>query len=577
MGANGTRPLLGGRGVDLNGAKGGAAKGKPVDVKGAAAGLCGKGLGPGAMHSGGVGACAGAHADALGKGCNDEVDGNRGRPKGAWTKPPVIRDADGYELVQPRRVRLQTDDGAAGKGEQQVSGVQGGLSTGRRWSDDDSDDDQLDDEDDTMEDGGDQGGYDESAATPEQLRTEYEAHARAVRDMEKKGKTYQGSPALETLRAARDAAERAWRNAKAPAPLPTRMGRAEAKLERAYTALTKARFAIEEFDGWAEQQRAELLQREQEADRWVRWRQQQLDELHQEAGGRVSGKKTGTAGTGHGAAVSGRIKDEFLPELQALIEHAQGNPEIIEKLTFLATGLESAGQALELDQAGAAECYDIADDGSDWPTGGDGRYDGDAMDDDRGDRRGHVNKTEWQPEGAGRWTRRSPPTSGGAAASASSASAAMGGQDAGTRGAHGAGTDGNAAGGGGGRPPPPTQTDEQAATSDGERSSKHRRTRTDAESREESDRRRALELLQEQQAAMEIQVQSHQAGTGGFASEAALSLAAQQFVAEVRKAEDQARKRGIEARAGEKALLELAPAELRQWINENLGDEADWK
>ncbi len=108
-----------------------------------------------------------------------------------------------------------------------------------------------------------------------------------------------------------------------------------------------------------------------------------------------------------------------------------------------------------------------------------------------------------------------------------------------------------------------------------EQAAKHRRRRTAAEARQEMDAKRAMDLLQEQQAAMAAQVQSHQAGAGGFGSEAALSMAAQKFVHEVRQAEARAARKGIEPKHEGRALLELSPMELQQWVQDNLGEESE--
>ncbi len=50
---------------------------------------------------------------------------------------------------------------------------------------------------------------------------------------------------------------------------------------------------------------------------------------------------------GRRAAVSGRIKQEIIPELQAILEYVQGNPEIVERISQVTAGLESAGEELD--------------------------------------------------------------------------------------------------------------------------------------------------------------------------------------------------------------------------------------
>ncbi len=114
--------------------------------------------------------------------------------------------------------------------------------------------------------------------------------------------------------------------------------------------------------------------------------------------------------------------------------------------------------------------------------------------------------------------------------------------------------------------------------SEGERAGKHRRRQSDDEARAEersaSDARRARELQRNLENAAAAQAMSYAQGTGGFGSEAALSMAAQTFVLEVQRAQAQANELGIVARAEDgRALLELSPAELQRWVQENL-DEA---
>ncbi len=86
-----------------------------------------------------------------------------------------------------------------------------------------------------------------------------------------------------------------------------------------------------------------------------------------------------------------------------------------------------------------------------------------------------------------------------------------------------------------------------------------------------ADARRAEELHRQLQIASAAQEQSYREGGGGFGSEAALSVAAQRFVLDVQRAQAQASEMGVEARAEDgRSLLELSPAELRQWMDVHL-------
>ncbi len=111
------------------------------------------------------------------------------------------------------------------------------------------------------------------------------------------------------------------------------------------------------------------------------------------------------------------------------------------------------------------------------------------------------------------------------------------------------------------------------------RAGKHRRRQSEDEAREEdraaSDARRAQELRRQLEYASAAQEQSFKEGHGGFGSEVALSLAAQKFVLDVQRAQAQASEMGVEPRAGDgRTLLQLSPAELQQWVVDNLESDA---
>ncbi len=91
------------------------------------------------------------------------------------------------------------------------------------------------------------------------------------------------------------------------------------------------------------------------------------------------------------------------------------------------------------------------------------------------------------------------------------------------------------------------------------------------EARLAADAKRAEELHRQLQIASAAQEQSYREGGGGFGSEAALSVAAQKFVLDVQRAQAQANEMGVEPRARDgRPLLQLSPAELRQWCDEHL-------
>ncbi len=184
---------------------------------------------------------------------------------------------------------------------------------------------------------------------------------------------------------------------------------------------------------------------------------------------------------------------------------------------------------------------------------------------------------EWKPEGPGRWTRTeasrgaSRPQGSNAAAAAAARTPTQGNGEGATRKGAAAGNIPSATTSGG-------ATSWDAGDDDGNRAGKHRRRQTEAEAAEEgraaSDIRRAQELQRQLEQASAAQEQSYKDGNGGFGSEAALSVAAQSFVLQVQMVQAQAGEMGVEPRAQDgRTLLELSPAELRQWAQENLGDD----
>ncbi len=424
---------------------------------------------------------------------------------------------------------------------------------------------------------------------PSMLRAAYEEHARAVKDLERRGRH---GPALDTLRQARDAAEQAWRGAKEPAPLAKRMAWAEAKLHKAETALTRARYALDEFDQDTDRRREQLVARINEADEWYRWRQNQLDSLHAEAGEKAAWKH-GAQGNGAGAEVRRKIRGHMLPEVQAILEDLPGGTPAHERLTLLAASLAEAEQVLDDGDGGDGAQHFNMDDGDawdgDWGEGEDG-LDADARDSTRpttagGEGTKGGRPAEWRPEGPGRWTRRAGDAESqkekqaeaqlGANSSASSGIAREGTAGAGAPAAQAQGSEVGRRSDGGNDLPAGAASSNQGAedTQSEERSAKHRRTAPEGESREESDARRARELHQQQSLAAAAQMESYEAGMGGFGSDVALSLAAQKYVQEVQDAQRRAKAKGIEPRANGKDLIQLTPMELQAWVEANLSGE----
>ncbi len=223
-----------------------------------------------------------------------------------------------------------------------------------------------------------------------------------------------------------------------------------------------------------------------------------------------------------------RSGGQLLPEVQSIMEHVEGNPEILERLSILAAGLVDAESRLEnRPQASKTETFDIArDDAENRKSGG---AEGAAVDRDgpqgkggAGQGNGKGKSAEWRPEGPGRWTRAAAAGKAGNAAGAAvqpASSPGTGAQDKKRPG--GDGDSAETTGTGAGSDGLDTHMDDDTRESDGEQGKppKHRRRRTAEEAklaaREAADKQRAEELRRQQDAAAAAQVDSYNAGAGG--------------------------------------------------------------
>ncbi len=413
---------------------------------------------------------------------------------------------------------------------------------------------------------------------PRQLRAAYEEHAKAARELERKGNY---GPALATLQLARDEAERRWREAKPPAPLSKRLEWADAKLRRAQGALTRVRLELDAFDEDTDRRRAEICDRIQEAERWYHWRKQQLDEVHDEAAECAPGRRSGASGGGGTETVRRRIRAHMLPEMQAILEVVPEGSDLHGRLALFAAGLADAEAKLgDWREDEGPTTYHMGDDDSHeaWSEGAQAEY-GDEQDQQRHPmgRCQEGTTAVWKPEGAGRWTRTGAPKGGDqqpgpegkAGSGARKPTQANGGNGTGEGKATADGSAANASCAAAGM-----EEDDGDAT----RAGKHRRRHTAAEVEQEeraaSDNRRAEELRMQFEQAAAAQERSFRDGKGGFGSEAALSVAAQGFVLRVQRVQAQAGEMGVEPLAQDgRTLLELSPAELKQWVRDNFGDD----
>ncbi len=213
----------------------------------------------------------------------------------------------------------------------------------------DEEDDEWD-EDEGSEDG------DEEELSPADLKKKWDQESRAVKALEWQG-IPESSAVLAAARAARDQAEKEWRQARITPPVAIRMGRAQRKLAAAEKALTKRRYELDEFDEKVDAQRQEILLKIADAEDRYQMRWNQLDDLQVEAGEQAAGSG-GTDGTKPNAQKDERLRDMVASELHALVETLQEGTEAREKANLLLAKIASPEQPrhyrLDQDEQGDA-------------------------------------------------------------------------------------------------------------------------------------------------------------------------------------------------------------------------------
>ncbi len=265
-----------------------------------------------------------------------------------------LGDDDGFQLVQRRR---QRQSGATSAAEP------GGLDV-------DADDADMGDDGDPQEEAVDEGGEDDDegvavAPEPSELRQRWQKEVAIVKQLARQGLSAD-HPAMVAACDARDEAERVWRGAKDPAPLATRLGWAQKKLDRAIGIQSETRLAIIALDKEYNDRKAELQTRmDADTDR-VRKRRQQLEAVQGEAG--VASAQRFRAGGGEAVRrACGTLRDEVAPALSALAEQLGTGSEAWTTINGLLSTLTSSQKVLEEAMDDATPTFDMADgENSEW-------------------------------------------------------------------------------------------------------------------------------------------------------------------------------------------------------------------
>ncbi len=266
-----------------------------------------------------------------------------------------VGEEDGFQLVQRRKGK------SSGGGKRDPVGTQeaddDGMDLDGATAHAGDDDDDIDGaEDDVTED----------APGPSELRQLWQQEVGMVKQMARQGISPE-HPAMVAAIAARDDAERKWRGAKTPAPLATRLGWAQRKLDRAISIQADTRQEMQALERQYKASMAELQERLAEDSERVSKRRQQLESVQLEAGGGAPKQRMqGSQGEAVRRACN-TLRQDVAPALVALAEQLGTGTDAWSSVNSILAKL-SASQ-LVMDEAAEAttQRFDMAnDDDSFW-------------------------------------------------------------------------------------------------------------------------------------------------------------------------------------------------------------------
>ncbi len=371
IGANGSRPLLGGRGPTGGGA-GTATKPAEVapthrvpgsSVAARAVGNAGQGTWADAAKRAGTGIMA--HPPVAGA----AKDKGRAADTTGSSAGPTL-DEEGYQVVTRRGGgRAPTNVSASGP----AKPTGGPSGEGSKESDEMDDDVPGAAEDEQGEPEGEEG------PTVAELHRAWQSEVTFVKKLRQQG-VQEGHPAMRAACEARDNAEQAWRDAKEPAPAAIRLGRAQNKLDRALALQADARQAVLDEERAHRERMQELQAALDECTTRVGNRRRQLSEIQGEVG--ASGGGGGARSKQQEAIrrVHDTICSDVGPTIAALVEQLDTATPAWATLNGLLGKLSTSKEVLEeaCPPQACAQEFDIADDAerrweeaSDWSEGRD--------------------------------------------------------------------------------------------------------------------------------------------------------------------------------------------------------------
>ncbi len=215
-------------------------------------------------------------------------------------------------------------------------------------------------------------GADPEPPSPNSLHRAWQEEVGVVRRLKQQGLP-SDHPAMRAACAARDDAEKSWRDAKDPAPAAVRLARAQSKLDRAIEIQAETRRVLTEYEQAHAERLAALHARLEEDGSRVRARRQQLESIQEEVGAEGLGARTRAQQGEAARKVHSTLGSTVAPTIAALVEELDSSTPAWSVLNGLLGTLSDSQRVLESAFAKPTEAqrYDIADHGDAAPREGD--------------------------------------------------------------------------------------------------------------------------------------------------------------------------------------------------------------
>ncbi len=205
-------------------------------------------------------------------------------------------------------------------------------------------------------------GANQEPRSPNSLHRVWQEEVGVVRRLKQQGLP-SDHPAMRAACAARDDAEKSWRDAKDPAPAAVRLARAQSKLDRAIEIQAETRRVLMEYEQAHAERLAALHARLEEDRSRIRARRQQLESIQEEVGAEGLGARARAQQGEVAKKVHSALGSKVAPTIAALVEELDTSTPAWSVLNGLLGTLSDSQRLLEsaFAKPAMAQRYDIAD------------------------------------------------------------------------------------------------------------------------------------------------------------------------------------------------------------------------